>query len=107
MTVEAYGQREPLVKVAQVTVKDAQTLNANVFDPSLVKAVAAAIQGAGLQLNPQIVGSAVKVSRSSCVGALISFGVFICLWSESFLCVNFGLRLTVSILQDSHSSRDE
>ena len=61
VVVEAYGKTEPLNKLAQVTVKDAQTLMANVFDPSLVKAVASAIQDAGLQLNPQTMGSAIKI----------------------------------------------
>lgn len=59
--VDAYGTQEPLNKVAQVVVKDHQTLMVNVFDPSLVKAVSEAIRTADLQLNPQVVGSAVKV----------------------------------------------
>merc|ERR1711991_735710 len=59
--VDAYGAKEPLTKLAQVAVKDHQTLMVNVFDPSLTKAVATAIQEAQLQLNPQVVGSAVRV----------------------------------------------
>jgi ribosome recycling factor len=35
---------------------------ANVFDPSLVKAVATAIAEAELQLNPQVLGSSVKMA---------------------------------------------
>jgi hypothetical protein len=35
--VEAHGAREPIAKVAQVAVKDHQTLLVNVFDPDLVK----------------------------------------------------------------------
>ena len=61
VTVEAHGMREPLSKVAQVAVKDHQTLLVNVFDPDLVKSVATAIQDAQLQLNPQVLGSSVKV----------------------------------------------
>lgn len=61
VVVEAYGAKQPLVKVAQVATKDSQTLMVNVFDPSLTKAVADAIRDAELQLNPQVMGSQVKV----------------------------------------------
>jgi ribosome recycling factor len=60
--VDTYeGATEPLSKVAQIAMKDHQTLMVNVFDPNLVKAVAEAIAKADLQLNPQVTGSSVRV----------------------------------------------
>lgn len=62
ITVETYdGESEVLSKVAQVALKDHQTLMVNVFDPNLVKSVADAISNAGMQLNPQVTGSSVRV----------------------------------------------
>ena len=60
--VDAYGSSESLQRLAQVTVKDAQNLVINVFDPSLVKSVADAILKADLNLSPQVIGSTVKVT---------------------------------------------
>lgn len=62
LQVDHFGTLEPLARVAQVAVKDAHTLQVSVFDPSLVARVAQAIRESGLPLNPQIVGSAIKVS---------------------------------------------
>lgn len=59
--VEAYGASVSLEKVAQATPSDARTLTVNVFDPDLVAAVDKAIRGAGLDLNPQIAGSTLRV----------------------------------------------
>ena len=59
--VEAYGASVSLEKVAQATPSDARTLTVNVFDPELVGAVDKAIRGAGLDLNPQVAGSTLRV----------------------------------------------
>ena len=50
-----------LEKIAQTVVTDARTLTVTVFDPELVGAVDKAIRGAGLDLNPQIAGSTLRV----------------------------------------------
>jgi ribosome recycling factor len=59
--VEAYTTSVSLEKIAQTVVTDARTLTVTVFDPELVGAVDKAIRGAGLDLNPQIAGSTLRV----------------------------------------------
>jgi len=59
--VEAYGATVSLGKVAQVSPADARTLTVNIFDPDLTDAVDKAIRGAGLDLNPQVAGSTLRV----------------------------------------------
>lgn len=44
-----------------MTVIDARTLNVSVFDPELVKYVDKAIREGGLDLNPQVNGTNIKV----------------------------------------------
>jgi len=60
--VKAYDDAEvQLVTVAQVSAPDPRTLLVNVFDPNIVSMVDKAIRGAGLDLNPTISGSQIKV----------------------------------------------
>ena len=59
--VEAYGESQPLKGVAQITLKSPTLLLVTPFDAALCPAVAEAIRGAGLSLNPGVDGNSVKV----------------------------------------------
>ena len=61
LSVDAYGGMNPLNSVAQVTLKTPKAATVTVFDPELAAAVAAAIEGAGMNLNPQVDGATVTV----------------------------------------------
>lgn len=61
ITVEAYGTPMPLIQVANVTVPEPQLLQVNPFDPSNIKAVAAAIRDSGRGFNPSDDGRVVRV----------------------------------------------
>lgn len=61
VTVTMNESRLPLSRVAQVVVKDPQTLMVNLFDPSQAQAVASSIQAAGLNLNPVADKGAIRV----------------------------------------------
>lgn len=55
--VEAYGTMTSLQKLAQVTVRDARSLQVSVFDTAITAVVEKAIRGAGLNLNPALESS--------------------------------------------------
>jgi len=59
--VTAYDAEVLLSHVAQVTAPDPRTLSVNVFDAELVKAVDKAIRESGLDFNPQVAGTVIKV----------------------------------------------
>lgn len=59
--VEAYGDLTPLASVAQVGVKDAQSLVATVYDPQVVSAVEKAIRTSPLGLNPHVQGQEIFI----------------------------------------------
>lgn len=59
--VEAYGERQPLSGLAQVSLKNPQLFVISPFDAALANAISNAIRDAGLNLNPSVEGQAVKV----------------------------------------------
>jgi ribosome recycling factor len=59
--VEAYGNVQPLVQVANISVAGPGLLSVQVWDKSVVKAVEIAIRDSGLGLNPQTEGQVVRV----------------------------------------------
>jgi len=61
VTVECYGERQPLKEVAQVALKTPLMLLVSPFDSALVDAVSDAIRDADLGLNPSIDGNSVRV----------------------------------------------
>ena len=61
VTVEAYGERQPLSAVAQWALKGPALIIVSPFDAALAPAVADAIRGADLNLNPSVDGNAVRV----------------------------------------------
>lgn len=61
--VEAYGRSEPLLSVAQVSIKSATLIEVTCFDPQLATSVAASLKAMeGFSLNPQPVGKTGKLS---------------------------------------------
>jgi ribosome recycling factor len=61
ITVEAYGSRVPLNRVANVNVPESRLLTVQVWDKSMVKPVEKAITNAGLGLNPVSDGQVIRV----------------------------------------------
>jgi ribosome recycling factor len=59
--VEAYGERQPLPSLAQISLKNSTLLVVAPFDGALASAVADAIRDADLNLNPTVDGDAVRV----------------------------------------------
>src|SRR5712692_2677779 len=59
--VNAYGGTVPLNQVASVNVPEPRMITVQVWDRSVVKAVARAIREAGLGLNPQTEGQVMRV----------------------------------------------
>ena len=60
--VPYYGADTPLKQVANVTVKDARTLQVVAFERNMLAAVDKAIQSAGLGLNPTNLGELLLIS---------------------------------------------
>ncbi|WP_419235277.1 ribosome recycling factor [Rickettsia endosymbiont of Nabis limbatus] len=61
VTVEAYGDRMPLSQVASLTAPDAQTINVQVWDKSMVSSVEKAITVANLGLTPSSDGQLIRL----------------------------------------------
>ncbi|HBF67457.1 MAG TPA: ribosome recycling factor [Candidatus Magasanikbacteria bacterium] len=61
ITVEAYGQKQPLKALAGISVPDAQTLVVQPWDKSIAQAVEKAIRESGTNLNPVSEGVLVRV----------------------------------------------
>jgi len=61
VVVDAYGSAMPLTQVATVNVPEPRLITVTVWDRSLAKAVEKAIREAGLGLNPQADGQAIRV----------------------------------------------
>ena len=61
VTVEAYGSSMPLAQCGTVSVPEPRMLTVQVWDKALVKPVEKAIRDAGLGLNPQADGAAIRV----------------------------------------------
>jgi ribosome recycling factor len=59
--VEAYGTMVPLNQVASLSVPEPTLIVAQPFDPSLMKAIDKAIQGANLGLNPASDGKVLRI----------------------------------------------
>ncbi len=59
--IEAYGNRMPLNQVASVSVPEPRLILVQVWDKSNVKPTEKAIREAGLGLNPQTEGQAIRV----------------------------------------------
>lgn len=60
--VEAYGSRQPLKSLANVSVPDAKTVQIQPWDKSLLAAVEKAIQQSDLHLNPLNDGMVIRLS---------------------------------------------
>jgi len=61
VTVEAYGQRSPLLQVASISVPEPRALSVNVWDKTMVAAVDKAIRDANLGLSPTIEGQTLRI----------------------------------------------
>lgn len=59
--VEAYGARMPLNQVASLSIPEPAMIVAQPFDPSLIKAIEAAIRTADLGLNPANDGKVIRI----------------------------------------------
>uniref|UniRef100_A0A7S1U0D6 Ribosome recycling factor domain-containing protein n=1 Tax=Phaeomonas parva TaxID=124430 RepID=A0A7S1U0D6_9STRA len=59
--VDAYGSPTPMNAVAQVALKTPKAATVTVFDPSVAQNVAEALEGAGMDLNPQVEGNTITV----------------------------------------------
>mmetsp|Transcript_13169 Transcript_13169/g.16404 ORF Transcript_13169/g.16404 Transcript_13169/m.16404 type:complete len:308 (-) Transcript_13169:781-1704(-) len=59
--VHAYGSKQSLSNVAQASLQSAKLLHVSVFDPSLIADVEKAIRNSGMNLNPTVDGSTIKV----------------------------------------------
>ncbi|QAX82087.1 ribosome recycling factor [Candidatus Pseudomonas adelgestsugas] len=60
--VSYYGVNTPLSVVANITIKDSRTLQVVVFERHMLEVVNKAIQGAGLNLNPNNLGELLLIS---------------------------------------------
>ncbi|WP_166359987.1 ribosome recycling factor [Pseudomonas akapageensis] len=60
--VPYYGSDTPIKQVANITVKDARTLQVVAFERNMLAAVDKAIQSAGLNLNPTNLGELLLIS---------------------------------------------
>jgi ribosome recycling factor len=61
VTVEAHGTRTPLKALAGIAVPEPRLVTVQVWDRSVVRQVEKAIREAGLDLNPQVDGTTVRV----------------------------------------------
>ncbi len=59
--VDYYGSQVPLKQVASITVPESTVLALSVFDKNAVQSVEKAILSAGLNLNPQVDGTTVRI----------------------------------------------
>jgi ribosome recycling factor len=59
--VEYYGTYMPINQLAQVSTPEAQLIMISPFDPTVVKEIEKALQGADLGLNPQSDGKVIRV----------------------------------------------
>ena len=59
--VEYYGEHMPINQLAQVSTPEAQLILISPYDPTVIKEIERALQGADLGLNPQSDGKVVRV----------------------------------------------
>jgi ribosome recycling factor len=59
--VEYYGTHMPINQLAQVSTPEAQLILISPFDPTVVKEIEKALQGADLGLNPQSDGKVIRI----------------------------------------------
>jgi len=59
--IEAYGERQPLTALAQVSLKNPQLFVVSPFDTAVATAISNAIRDAGLNLNPAVEGNVIRV----------------------------------------------
>jgi ribosome recycling factor len=59
--VEYYGTHMPINQLAQVSTPEAQLILISPFDPTIVKEIEKALQGADLGLNPQSDGKVIRI----------------------------------------------
>lgn len=62
VTVDAYGSRQPLKNLANISVPDAKTIQIQPWDKGLLKAVETGIQLAQLNLNPTNDGIVIRIN---------------------------------------------
>ena len=60
--VEAYGNKNPINQIGNITVPDASTLSIQVWDASLIKSVETSIIESNLGINPQSDGNVVRLN---------------------------------------------
>lgn len=58
---EVYGKLTPINQVANISVLDPRTLLVNVWDKSIIQNVSDAIRDCGMNFNPQVEGTSIKV----------------------------------------------
>lgn len=61
LRVDVNGAKQPISALAQVTVKSAQLLVVNVFDPAMLSAIEQAIRASNSSLNPVVAKNALNV----------------------------------------------
>ncbi|MEO0637530.1 MAG: ribosome recycling factor [Pseudomonadota bacterium] len=61
LIVEAYGSKMPMSQVANVSVPDARTVQIQVWDTGLVRAVDKAVRDSNLGLNPVVDGQLLRI----------------------------------------------
>lgn len=61
ISVDAYGERQPMSALAQISLKNPMLFVVSPFDAALAPAIANAVRDAGLGLNPIVDGAAVRV----------------------------------------------
>ena len=59
--VDYYGTHTPISQLAQVSTPEAQLILISPYDPSIVKDIERALQGADLGLNPQTDGKLIRI----------------------------------------------
>lgn len=62
VSVEAYGQKQPLKAVAGISIQDARTIAVQPWDRSILQAVEVALQKADLGANPVNDGAMIRLS---------------------------------------------
>lgn len=59
--VEVYGKLTPINQVSNISVLDPRTILVSVWDKTIVRSVSDAIRDCGMNFNPQVEGTSIKV----------------------------------------------
>jgi len=62
LLVEAYGNKNPINQIGNITVPDASTISIQVWDAGLVKNVETSILESNLGINPQVDGNIIRLN---------------------------------------------